>query len=394
MSVLLEIFSVFLRLGFTSFGGPVAHLGYFHQEFVVKKKWITDQVYAELVALCQFLPGPASSQVGMAIGFSRGGLVGAILAWLGFTLPSFFILVLFGLGISSFASDPNVWWIHSLKIVAVSVVAHAVYNMAKKLCPDLARKLMALASALVVLLLPSAYIQLVVMAAAALMGVFLLKSNSKTQDKAHHFKCFPKQSLLFLSFFAIIAISLPLLREIYPQQWIKLADSFYRAGTLVFGGGHVVLPLIQSEVVSPGWVSKDLFMAGYGLAQAIPGPLFAFSAFLGAVSHPSPNGWAGASLCLLAAFLPAFLLIIGALPLWDKLTSSKKAMSAVMGINASVVGLLLSAFCTPVWTSAIFNIQDFLLASGAFLLLEFRRMSSWLVVILVVFTSYLLKYFA
>jgi len=383
----LEVFLTSLRLGLTSFGGPIAHLSYFHEEYVKKKKWISEHAYADLVALCQFLPGPASSQVGMAVGLSRAGISGAILAWIGFTLPSAIILILFGLGMAHIDSGAHQHWLHGLKVVAVAVVAQAVLGMGKKLCPDKERITIAILSCVAVLLANSAIIQILVLIAAGIFGTYFLKTTSELPHEPLH-KGRRRIGAVFLSIFVGLLIFLPMLRGIYPLQSLKLFDSFYRAGALVFGGGHVVLPLLQAEVVPTGWVSNDLFMAGYGVANAIPGPLFAFSAYLGAVSSTSPTGWTGAFICLIAAFFPSFLLVVGALPFWEKLRSLPKIRQSMLGLNAAVVGILLAALYNPVWTSAIFSSKDFALAAVGFVMLEFWKLPSWAVVLLTVVASF------
>ncbi len=386
----IEVFITFLRLGLTSFGGPIAHLGYFHEEFVKKKKWINESAYADLVALCQFLPGPASSQVGMAIGLSRSGIFGAVLAWVGFTLPSAVILVLFGVGITHINIGLQQNWLHGLKIVAVAVVAQAVFGMGKKLCPDKERLTIAIISSSILLYFNSSLVQVLVLLGAGIFGAYFLKTTSELPHVPMESGLKKKVGAAFLFLFIFILGVSPILRAIYPDQAIKLFDSFYRAGSLVFGGGHVVLPLLQSEVVPSGWVSKDLFMAGYGLAQAIPGPLFSFSAYLGAVSQISPNGWWGAFICLIAAFLPSFFLIVGILPFWERLRGISIIRRSMLGINAAVVGILLAALYQPVWTSAIFSAKDFALATAGFLLIEFWKLSSWIVVLLTVIFSLML----
>lgn len=385
----LDIFFTFLRLGFTSFGGPVAHLGYFYDEFVKKKKWINEDSFAELVALCQFLPGPASSQVGMAIGLNRAGFLGGVLAWIGFTTPSAIILVLFALGIAHYNLGANQSWLHGLQIVAVSVVAQAILNMWKKLCPDKIRGIIALTTSAIILYFNSAYIQIIVLIMAAIFGAYYLKAQIVSTDLPINYGLKKRTGALFLSIFLFLLIALPLLRSFYPVQILQSFDSFYRSGALVFGGGHVVLPLLESEVVPSGWVSKDIFMAGYGLAQAVPGPLFTFAAYLGAVSKTTPNGWTGALVSLVAIFLPSFLLIVGGLPFWEKMRSLPRVRESLMGVNAAVVGILIAAFYQPVWTSAIFSLKDFLLALIGFLLLEYWRISPWIVVLLSVISSVL-----
>lgn len=385
---LLQIFFTALKLGCTSFGGPIAHLSYFHDEYVTKKKWISAHAYADLVALCQFLPGPASSQVGMAIGLSRGGLLGAILSWIGFTLPSFLILVLFGLGLGTIDVSINKHWLHGLKVVAVAVVAQAILGMGKKLCPDKERLTISIITSVILLFFSSALLQISLLIFSGLFGVYFLKLNETLPHEPVHTG---KKLIgfLFLSLFFIFLFLFPLLRNVSNTTEVQYLDSFYRAGALVFGGGHVVLPLLQAEVVPTGWVSNDLFMAGYGLSNAIPGPLFAFSSYLGAVSLVSPNGWYGAIICLVAAFLPSFLLIVGALPFWEQLRKNLWIRKIMLGINASVVGILLAAFYNPVWTSAVYSPKDFALVVVGFLLLEFWKLPSWLVVIATVAVSFI-----
>lgn len=383
----LEVLLVFFRLGLTSFGGPIAHLGYFRDEFVTKRKWISEHAYADLVALCQFLPGPASSQVGMGIGLSRLGVWGAILAWTGFTIPSAVVLILFGLGMTHFEVGEHQHWLHALKVVAVAVVAQAVLGMGKKLCPDKERITIAVIASVIVLFIHSAIVQILVLIVAGIFGAFFLQTTSELPHEPLH-KGKRRIGAIFLTLFVAILVALPILRTMYPIQALKLFDSFYRSGALVFGGGHVVLPLLQAEVVPTGWVTNDLFMAGYGMANAVPGPLFTFSAYLGAVSSPEPNAWVGAFISLIAVFLPSFLLIIGALPFWEKLRSIPKIRQSILGINAAVVGILLAALYHPVWTSAIFSAKDFALASVGFLLLEFWKVPSWGAVLITVGASF------
>lgn len=381
-SSLLEVFLIFLRLGFTSFGGPIAHLGYFHHEFVSRRKWLDENAYADLVALCQFLPGPASSQVGMAIGHHRAGIAGAIAAWVGFTLPSAIILVLFGLGITKYSTNLDAGWLHALKTVAVAVVAQAIWSMGAKLCPDKERVTVAALACIATLLIPSAWAQIGAIALGGLAGIYILKKHLQPLPHVPLKQSLSKKmAAFFLGAFLLLLLALPLMAKVSQNHSVKLFDSFYRAGSLVFGGGHVVLPLLQSEVVPSGWVSEDLFVAGYGAAQAIPGPLFTFSAYLGAVSSVPPAGWWGALICLVAAFLPSFLLVLGSLPFWEKLREYQKMRAALLGINAAVVGLLLSAFFHPVWTQGITNAKDFCLALVAFILLTFLKAPSWVVVL-------------
>ncbi|MGY2895059.1 chromate efflux transporter [Deinococcus sp. UYEF24] len=382
LSRFLEVLLAFTRLGLTSFGGPVAHLGYFREEFVHRRRWLDEHTYADLVALCQFLPGPASSQVGMALGISRAGLWGALAAWLGFTLPSAILLVIFALGLTAVGDLGNVGWLHGLKIVAVAVVAQAVLGMARTLTPDRPRAALALGSAIAALLLTNALAQVLIIAGAGLIGWRLLPAGPPAGGAELPLVLPRRLGAAFLALFVALLVLLPLLRDTVGGPVISLFDSFYRSGSLVFGGGHVVLPLLQAEVVPAGWVTHDDFLAGYGLTQAIPGPLFTFSAYLGAVSHLGLNRWVAASTALVAIFLPAFLLIAGALPFWSVLRTKEVVQSALRGVNAGVVGLLLAALYTPVFTSAVTSPLDFALVLGAFVLLEYGKLPPWAVVAL------------
>jgi chromate transporter len=377
-----EVLSAFLRLGLTSFGGPVAHLGYFREEFVTRRRWLDDHSYADLVALCQFLPGPASSQVGIALGLSRAGYRGALAAWFGFTMPSAIALVLFAYSVSLLRDAAGSGWLHGLKVAAVAVVAQAVLGMMQTLTPDRMRATMAVAAMAIVLAFPSAWSQVVAIALGALFGLALLQSNVPADHASLPLKVSQTTGALLLIVFFALLIGLPLLAATLPAQGVKLFDAFYRAGSLVFGGGHVVLPLLQAAVVPQGWVSNDAFLAGYGAAQAVPGPLFTFAAYLGAVMTPAPNGWAGAALCLVAIFLPSFLLVIGALPFWESIRRRAGVRAALQGVNAAVVGLLLAALYDPIWTVGIKSAGDFALASAAFLMLFMWQTPPWLVVVL------------
>jgi chromate transporter len=379
---LLEVLWVSTRLGLTSFGGPIAHLGYFHEEYVKRRKWIDEQSYADLVALCQFLPGPASSQVGIAIGIARARLLGGIAAWLGFTTPSALALIAFAFGIGAFASAADAGWLHGLKVVAVAVVAQAVWGMARSLCPDRVRATIAILASLVTLAWPTAIGQLSSIAIAGVVGLTIFPGGASPVVSHMRFPVSRKTGIAAWSIFFALLLGLPLLRQLSVSHALEVFDSFFRVGSLVFGGGHVVLPLLQSEVVSPGWVTNEQFVAGYGAAQAVPGPLFTFSAYLGAVMGEPPNGWSGALLSLVAIFLPSFFLVAGALPFWDLMRGLSAFQSALKGINAAVVGLLLSALYKPVWTSAIHSPDDFGLAILAFGLLMFWNWPPWLVVLL------------
>lgn len=375
---LLEIFIISTRLGLTSFGGPVAHLGYFHEEYIRRKKWLDEKSYADLVALCQFLPGPASSQVGIGIGVMRAGVLGGILAFIGFTLPSVIALIIFASVFHTFDIG-SAGWIHGLKIVAVVVVAHAILGMAKNLTPDIKRKTIALFALVATLLWQTAFTQVGVILLAGFIG-FLIYRQHDIQDEVTpvtHFPISRQVGYICLSLFFGLLILLPILREVATLDWIAFFDSFYRSGSLVFGGGHVVLPLLEQEFVPTGWLSEQEFLAGYGAAQAIPGPLFTFAAYLGAVI----NGWQGGLLATFAIFLPAFLLILGTLPFWDSLRNNPKIKGALMGVNASVVGILISALYQPIWISSIFTPIDFALASILFSMLVFWKIPPWMIVI-------------
>jgi chromate transporter len=377
-----EVLKVSLRLGLTSFGGPIAHLGYFRNEYVVRRHWLDESTYADLVALCQFLPGPASSQVGIAVGQLRAGYLGALAAWAGFTLPSAIALVLFAYGVDALGNRLGSGWLHGLKVVAVAVVAQAVLGMMRSLAPDRERATLAVATAVIVLAVPSAWGQIGAIVLGGVVGVALPRDNAPIDHIALPLAVGRWTGACLLVLFFVLLIALPLLAASVPSQSIRLFDAFYRAGSLVFGGGHVVLPLLQASVVPPGWVSNDAFLAGYGAAQAVPGPLFTFAAYLGAVMGPPPNGWIGATLCLVAVFLPSFLLVIGTFPFWDELRRLPSAQAALRGVNASVVGLLLAALYNPVWTAGIKGPYDFALAIAAFLLLFMWQVPPWLVVVL------------
>ena len=378
----LEVLWVSSRLGLTSFGGPIAHLGYFHEEYVRRRRWIDEQSYADLVALCQFLPGPASSQVGIAIGILRARFLGAIAAWIGFTLPSALVLIAFAFGIGAFAGASDAGWLHGLKVVAVAVVAQVVWGMARSLCPDREPATIAILAAIFTLAWPSAIGQLSSIVIAGLVGAVIFPGPTSASPSQMRFPIGKKTGIAAWVIFFALLLGLPFYRQIAPSHALEVFDSFFRVGSLVFGGGHVVLPLLQTEVVGPGWVTNEQFVAGYGATQAVPGPLFTFAAYLGAVMSSEPNGWTGAFLALAAIFLPSFLLVTGALPFWDLLRSVRIFQSALKGINAAVVGLLLAALYNPVWTSAIYSPADFSLALVAFGLLMFWKFPPWLVVVL------------
>ncbi|HLU22757.1 MAG TPA: chromate transporter [Bacillaceae bacterium] len=373
---LMEILAISTRLGFTSFGGPVAHLGYFHEEYIRRRKWMDEKSYADLVALCQFLPGPASSQVGIGIGVMRAGVLGGIVSFLGFTIPSVVALIAFALILQGL-NIGDAGWIHGLKIVAVAVVAHAIMGMATKLVPDLKRKAIALLSLVVILVWQTAYTQIGVILIAAFIGYVIYKNHREDNSASIQFPVSPKFGIICLSLFFGLLILLPILREVTQLDWVAMFDSFYRSGSLVFGGGHVVLPLLEREFVPTGWLSEEAFLAGYGAAQAVPGPLFTFAAYLGAVM----NGWTGGLLATFAIFLPAFLLILGTLPFWDQLRRNPKVKGALMGVNAAVVGILIAAFYQPIWTSSILAPRDFAFAAVLFSMLVYWKLPQWIIVV-------------
>jgi chromate transporter len=376
-----EVFAVFLRLGLTSFGGPVAHLGYFREEFVNRRRWLDERTFGDMVALSQFLPGPSSSQVGIAVGAARAGLRGALAAWLGFTLPSALALVLFATALTQIAGGVESGWLNGLRVVAVAVVARAVWGMARTLCPDRPRASLAVLAAAAMLAWPGTVAQIGVIVVGGVVGWAMLRGGDGGALPASLTITLGRRTaILFLALFLVLLLALPMAARLTDNLPVALADAFYRSGALVFGGGHVILPLLQAEVVPPGWIDQDGFIAGYGAAQAVPGPLLTFSAYLGAVITPGWLGWATALLCLVAAFLPSFLLVLGTLPFWDTLRRRAAVQSAMRGVNAAVVGLLLAALYDPVWTSAIRSVADFALAVAAFVLLALWRLPPWLVV--------------
>ncbi|MDQ7734046.1 chromate efflux transporter [Halomonas sp. SpR1] len=376
-----EVFWAFLALGLTSFGGPVAHLGYFRTAFVERRQWLTESAYADLVALCQFLPGPASSQVGFALGLMRAGPWGAAMAWLAFTLPSAIILVLFAFGAAVLDGPIASGIIHGLKVVAVAIVAHAVWGMARNLCPDKTRAGIALAAVFTVVLVSGPLGQVAAIILGGLVGLALCRnSTAATTSEWLHFRVSSRAGMVALGLFGGLLVLLPLLAG--AAAWLDIADAFYRSGALVFGGGHVVLPLLEAEVVQSGWITPDEFLAGYGAAQAVPGPLFTFAAYLGALL-PGINAVAGALLALLAIFIPGFLLLVGVLPFWNQFRQWESAQALMRGANAAVVGILGAALYQPVWTSAIIGAEEFVLALTGFLLLTVWKLPAWVVVALV-----------
>lgn len=375
-----SVFLVFLRLGLTSFGGPIAHLGYFRTEFVVRRRWLSEHSYADLVALCQFLPGPASSQVGMALGLARAGHAGAFAAWAGFTLPSALLMIALAFGIAGQRTPLTTGALHGLEVVAVAVVAQAVWGMARALCTDALRIGVMAAAAGAVLFVPALPMQIAVIAGAAVIGVLWLDPAASGAADPLPVALSRRVAALALALFALLLVGLPLAARALPGEALARAAAFYRAGALVFGGGHVVLPLLQAAVVPPGWISDESFLAGYGAAQALPGPLFSFAAFLGAAMKGPPNGVAGGLLCLGAIFLPSYLLVAGSLPFWESLRRNRRARAALAGVNAAVVGLLLAALWRPVASSAIRGGGDAVLALAALFALMGCRLPPWLVV--------------
>jgi len=374
---LYEIFKVFLILGLTSFGGPIAHLGFFNKELVVNRKWIDSRLFLELVALCQFLPGPSSSQVGMSIGFIKKGISGAFVACLGFTSPSAIIIIFFGYCYVAYEQYIPYGVIHGLKIFAVSVVAHAIWTMGNSFCKDYKSIIIAILSAIIIIIWPTPLNQFLVILITGIISMFVLSASKNNYKKLSEFLISTKYALLILVSFFVILFSLPVLSAVFNDPVLNLIDSFFRAGSLVFGGGHVVLPLLQADIVSSGLVSNEKFLAGYGVAQAMPGPLFTFGAYLGAVSSIHPNGLLGGLTALIAIFLPSFLLIFGVLPFWSKIRDIIIIKRAIIGINACVVGVLIAAFYSPVFTSGILSLHDFVLALLLFLMLKFTKFPIW-----------------
>lgn len=372
-----EVFLVSTKLGLTSFGGPIAHLGYFHNEYIRRRKWMDEQSYADLVALCQFLPGPASSQVGIGIGIMRAGLWGGVAAWIGFTLPSVLALLLFAFTLQGVDSGSASSWIHGLKLVAVAIVAHAVWGMGQKLAPDRTRVTIAIIAATITLLWHSAWSQVTVMILAGIAGLLIFRQQKVSELPEFRVPISRALAIACWSVFFGLLLVLPILRESTGFSLLALFESFYRAGSLVFGGGHVVLPLLAREVIPTGWVTQEAFLTGYGATQAVPGPLFTFAAYLGAMIA----GGVGAVVATIAIFLPAFLLVIGALPFWNSLRRNSKIQGILVGVNAAVVGILLAALYDPIWTSTILAPLDFAVAAILFIMLEHWKLPPWLVVV-------------
>jgi len=377
----LEVLRVFLRLGLSSFGGPIAHIGYFRDEFVTRRRWLDEQAYADLVALCQFLPGPASSQVGFSIGLMRAGYAGGLAAWTGFTLPSAIALVLFAYGVGALGGPVGTGLLHGLKLVAVAIVAQAVWGMARSLCPDRERASIAAVAALIILFSPSSPAQIAAILLGAIAGLVLCRAAPAPAEGHVAMPVSRGAGVIALAAFSILLACVLLLAGRLPSQGFDLFAAFYRSGALVFGGGHVVLPLLREAFVSPGWIGDDAFLAGYGAAQAVPGPLFTFSAYLGALVTPQPHGVAGAVLGLFGIFLPGILILVGTLPFWDTFRRRSGAQAAMRGVNAAVVGLLGAALYDPVWTSSVKAPGDFAIAVVGFVLLVAWRAPPLIVVL-------------
>ena len=376
-----EVLCAFAKLGCTAFGGPTAHLGFFRQEFVEKRRWLDDAAYADLVALCQFLPGPASSQVGLALGWKRAGYGGALCAWLGFTLPSAALMLAFAYGVERLTGLSQSGWVQGLKIAAVAVVAQALGQMARRLCPDAPRAIIAAMATIAMLLMPSSWMQLAVLGGGALAGIFLRQKLSGTKPESHPATPHRWAGLKWLIAFFALLLLLPLATRLWPSEWLTIVDGFYRTGALVFGGGHVVLPLLERATVDRGWIGHDTFLAGYGAAQALPGPLFTFAAYLGATLSIGPQGIMGGLLALLAIYLPSALLIFGVLPQWDQLRQRPTAQALLAGTSAAVVGLLAAAFYSPICTTTLTEPLRFLIAGLAFAGLVVAKLPPWLVVL-------------
>lgn len=384
-----EVFRVFLRLGLTSFGGPVAHLGYFREAFVVRRAWLTERSYADLVALCQFLPGPASSQVGMALGLQRAGFLGMLAAWCTFTLPSAVLMTAFAFAVSALGDVSGAGWVQGLKAAAVAVVAQAVLGMARQLAPDRQRATVAAAGMIAALLLPGSVAQIAIIVATGLIGLAWLRPPAKNASESESEREGPAFALRIprgiaigcLAAYGALLVGLPLLVAATGNGAVRLFGIFYRTGALVFGGGHVVLPLLQAQTVHTGLVGHDDFLAGYGAAQALPGPLFTFSAFLGALARNRPAGIPGAALALVGIFLPGALLLVGALPFWQRLRHARLARSALMGVNAGVVGILAAALYSPVFTEGVTSVTALGVAVAAFIALTQWKAPPWIVVI-------------
>ncbi len=378
----LEVLRVFLKLGISSFGGPIAHIGYFREEFVVRRRWLDEQAFVDLVALCQFLPGPASSQTGFSIGLIRAGYAGALAAWTGFTLPSAIVMVLFAYGAGAIGGSLGTGLLHGLKLVAVAIVAQAVWGMARTLCPDRQRASIAALSAVIILFSTTSVAQIGAIALGGVLGLWLCRGAPPAVEGRIHMPVSRRAGAVALTAFFVLLAGLPIAQHLTHSSGISLFEAFYRSGALVFGGGHVVLPLLREAFVTPGWVSDDVFLAGYGAAQAVPGPLFTFAAYLGFVVQPSPHGLPGAALGLFGIFLPGVLILVGALPFWDSFRKRESAQAVMRGVNAAVVGLLGAALYNPLWTTSVKTPGDFGIALVGFVLLTAWRAPPLVVVII------------
>lgn len=385
--ILLEILFASTKLGLTSFGGPVAHLAYFKDEYIDRRKWLDDKTYADIIALCQFLPGPASSQVGISIGMMRGGLLGGIVSWIGFTLPSIIVLVVFAMLYQTFSLE-DAGFIHSLKVVAAAVVLHALIGLGKKLTPDKTRLAIAVVAASIMLIYPSAWMQILIILGAGLLGLKLFKDKAESNVKPFSVNISKKTGIISLTILVVFLIALPIITKLTNNPLLSIFDTFFRVGSLVFGGGHVVLPMIEREIVPQGLLSPDAFLAGYGMAQAVPGPLFTFSSYLGTMIE----GIGGAIAATIGVFLPSFLFIVAALPFLNELRKRASFQGILMGVNASVVGILLAAFYDPVIKSSIFDASDFALGVILFALLNIWKVPAWLIVILGVVGGYIINF--
>ena len=385
----IDILKSFFLLGLTSFGGPVAHIGFFRNTFVKEKKWLDDDTYMEFVSLCNFLPGPSSSQVGMSIGYHFKGIKGALLAWVGFSIPSALILMLFGYLIISFDDMISSGVIQGLKAIVVIIVIQAILGMQKNFLKDFFSYFIALATALVLILFPSSLNQFSCLLVSGFLGIYVYKNDLSLEKSTNKTLKIPLSSYVSFLIFFLLLFFLPVISSVFEIQLISLANIFFKIGSLVFGGGHVVLPLLQEELVSNGLIEKDIFLAGYGASQAIPGPLFTFSSYLGIFLANENHFLLTSVLCLVFIFLPSFLLIIGTLPLWSRIRRINKVIRAFKGVNASVIGLLIAAFYDPIILSSFRGISDIILILIAFIILFFTKTSQWIAVLMLIFFGFI-----
>jgi len=375
-----EVLFAFLRLGCTSFGGPIAHLGYFQKELVERRRWCDEGTFAEVIALAQSLPGPASSQVGFALGILRAGWLGGLAAWVGFTLPSALLMLAFAYGHSMLGGSAGIRLLHGLQVVAVAVVAQAVVTMQRSLAPDRVRVAFAILAAAVALFGPSAISTLIAITGGAAAGLLLFRDCEFVSAKNGQISLPRKEGAIAATAFLILLLLVPLFARFLTNRWLSVLAAFYHSGALVFGGGHVVLPLLEGTVVARGWVTQDSFLAGYGAAQALPGPLFSIGAYLGAAVRPSPNPLVYGLIGLIGIFAPGLLAMAAVLPFWKELTRNRPVRAALRGINASVVGILIAALFQPLWTSTVHTAIDFWLVLSAFSLLTLWKMPAWAIV--------------